>query len=130
VSWERPSPHIIKPIIPIPTLLHPGRHVLKTNFYKPGKTALAFRLHPSFLDSSCYPDKPFGVFMIIGAEFRGFHIRFRDVARGGVRLVQSRYPQAYNQNVIGLFDECYNLVGGEWLWVVFIFSRTRPLSFS
>lgn len=43
-------------------------------------------------------------------EFRGFHIRFRDVARGGVRLVQSRYPQAYNQNVINLFDECYNLV--------------------
>lgn len=86
------------------------RHILKTNFYKPGKTALAFRLDPAFLDNTLYPETPFGVFMIVGAEFRGFHVRFRDVARGGVRLVQSRYPQAYSQNVINLFDECYNLV--------------------
>lgn len=25
-----------------------------------------------------------------GNDFRGFHIRFRDVARGGIRLVMSR----------------------------------------
>jgi hypothetical protein len=25
-----------------------------------------------------------------GNEFRGFHIRFRDVARGGIRIVRSR----------------------------------------
>lgn len=25
-----------------------------------------------------------------GSEFRGFHVRFRDVARGGIRLVRSR----------------------------------------
>jgi hypothetical protein len=26
----------------------------------------------------------------VGNEFRGFHIRFRDVARGGIRIVRSR----------------------------------------
>jgi len=88
-------------------------HILKTNFYRPGKTSLAFRLEPSFLSPSAYPEKPFGVFMMIGAEFRGFHVRFRDVARGGVRLVQSRYQQAYSQNVVNLFDECYNLASTQ-----------------
>lgn len=26
----------------------------------------------------------------VGGEFRGFHIRFKDVARGGIRIVMSR----------------------------------------
>jgi len=30
------------------------------------------------------------MFIVIGNEFRGFHIRFRDVARGGIRIVMSR----------------------------------------
>lgn len=55
-------------------------------------------------------DRPDLCFLAAVAEFRGFHVRFRDVARGGVRLVQSRYQQAYSQNVVNLFDECYNLV--------------------
>ena len=28
--------------------------------------------------------------MGVGGEFRGFHIRFKDVARGGIRIVMSR----------------------------------------
>jgi len=84
------------------------RHVLKTNFYQPTKVALSFRLDPDFLPDVEYPTKPFGLFFVIGArtifikadmqtlmgwlgnEFRGFHIRFRDVARGGIRIVRSR----------------------------------------
>ena len=42
--------------------------------------ALAFRLSPGFLPAD-YPERPFGVFYIIGAEFRGFHVRFQ-VRRG------------------------------------------------
>jgi glutamate dehydrogenase len=66
------------------------RHVLKTNFYQPTKVALSFRLAPEFLPEVEYPNKPFGMFIVIGNEFRGFHIRFRDVARGGIRIVMSR----------------------------------------
>jgi glutamate dehydrogenase len=84
---------------------------LKTNFYQPTKVALSFRLAPTFLPEIEYPQKPFGMFIVIGAfrvvvalfvyllilvagnEFRGFHLRFRDVARGGIRIVMSRNPE-------------------------------------
>ena len=67
-----------------------ARNILKTNFYQPTKVALSFRLAPDFLPEVEYPKKPFGMLFVIGNEFRGFHIRFRDVARGGIRIVRSR----------------------------------------
>jgi len=84
-------------------------HVLKTNFYKTSKSALNFRLNPKFLANYDYPAIPHGIFFIIGAEFRGFHIRFKDVARGGIRLIISRNVSAFQANSEGLFDENYNL---------------------
>jgi len=39
--------------------------------------------------SDQYWPTPFGIFFIVGPEFRGYHIRFRDFARGGVRLIKS-----------------------------------------
>jgi glutamate dehydrogenase len=62
---------------------------------------------PGFLPEVEYPKKPFGMFFVIGPffslvlvwsltwgwvgnDFRGFHLRFRDVARGGIRIVMSR----------------------------------------
>lgn len=84
--------------------------VLKTNFYKKNKVSLAFRLDPiKFLDSVEYPEKPFGVFMMLAKEFRGFHVRFRDIARGGIRIVKSRDPESYDLNSDSIFDENYNL---------------------
>ena len=53
---------------------------------------------PDFLPEAEYPKAPFGMFLVIGNEFRGFHIRFRDVARGGIRVVQSRNLEAYSIN--------------------------------
>lgn len=67
-----------------------NQHVLKTNFYQPTKVALSFRLDGGFLPNVEYPNKPFGVFVVVGSDFRGFHVRFRDVARGGIRIVRSR----------------------------------------
>jgi glutamate dehydrogenase len=67
-----------------------NKHVLKTNFYQPTKVALSFRLAPEFLPEVEYPNKPFGLFFVLGNEFRGFHIRFKDVARGGIRIIRSR----------------------------------------
>jgi len=84
--------------------------VLKTNFYKREKTSLAFRLDPAqFLDPIEYKEKPFGVFMILAKELRGFHVRFRDIARGGIRIVKSRDAENYDQNSDSIFDENYNL---------------------
>jgi len=84
--------------------------VLKTNFYSKNKTSLAFRLDPTkFLDSIEYKENPYGIFMVLGKEFRGFHVRFRDIARGGVRIVHSRDAENYDQNSDFIFDENYNL---------------------
>ena len=87
--------------------------VLKTNFYTSTKVAISFRLNPAFLPTSEYPETPFGMFFIVGSDFRGFHIRFRDIARGGIRIVRSRSTDAYNVNVRNLFDENYNLASTQ-----------------
>lgn len=86
-----------------------NKHVLKTNFYKKQIIALSFRLDPNFLQPDYYPTTPFGIFYLVGPEFRGYHIRFREVARGGVRVVKSRNHIAFVQNASTLFDENYNL---------------------
>jgi glutamate dehydrogenase len=91
------------------TVLKFNNHVLRTNFYKDDKVALGFRLNPNFLDSESYPEVPFGIFFFVGSEFRGFHVRFRDVARGGIRIIRSRNPQVFGHNTNTLFDENYNL---------------------
>jgi len=83
--------------------------VLKTNFYTPTKVALSFRLDPKFLPELEYPQPLHGMFLVISSEARGFHLRFRDIARGGIRLVKSRNREAYSINVRSLFDENYSL---------------------
>ncbi|ORZ31905.1 Glutamate/Leucine/Phenylalanine/Valine dehydrogenase-domain-containing protein [Catenaria anguillulae PL171] len=90
-----------------------NQHVLKTNFYQPTKVALSFRLDPSFLPEIEYPLKPFGMFLVVGAEFRGFHVRFRDIARGGIRIIRSRNNEAYSINLRSLFDENYALANTQ-----------------
>ena len=87
--------------------------VLKTNFYTPTKVALSFRLNPNFLPEVEYPQPLFGMFLVISSEFRGFHLRFRDIARGGIRIVKSRNREAYSINARSLFDENYNLANTQ-----------------
>lgn len=90
-----------------------NKHILKTNFYQTTKVALAFRLDPSFLPSIEYPIPPYGMFLVVGSEFRGFHLRFSDVARGGIRMIRSRNREAYSINLRTLFDENYNLANTQ-----------------
>ena len=86
-----------------------NQYTLKTNFYKPGKVAMSFRLDPGFLKNSPYPRVPYGIFFVVGAEFRGFHIRFVNVARGGIRIIRSGNDAAFAMNVSTIFQENYNL---------------------
>ncbi|MFS8564149.1 MAG: NAD-glutamate dehydrogenase [Rhabdochlamydiaceae bacterium] len=89
--------------------------MLKTNFYCKNKTAFSFRLDPNYLNNLPYnrvdkfPEIPFGLFFIKGMYYIGFHIRFRDLARGGLRTV---YPERVEQLLWernNIFSECYNL---------------------
>jgi glutamate dehydrogenase len=92
-----------------------NKAVLKTNFYTPTKVALSFRLKPSvdFLPEHEYPQPLYGMFLVIGSEFRGFHLRFRDIARGGIRIVKSRNRELYAINARTQFDENYNLANTQ-----------------
>lgn len=96
-------------------LLFFNKAVLKTNFYTPTKVALSFRLDPNFLPDVEYPLKPYGIIFVVGSEFRGFHVRFRDVARGGIRIIRSRNREAYSVNQRSLFDENYALASTQHL---------------
>ncbi|KAH8704732.1 putative NAD dependent glutamate dehydrogenase [Talaromyces proteolyticus] len=90
-----------------------NKAVLKTNFYTSTKVGLSFRLNPNFLPQHEYPQPLYGMFLVISSEFRGFHLRFRDIARGGIRIVKSRNKEAYSINARSLFDENYNLANTQ-----------------
>ncbi len=90
-------------------------YTLKTNFYRLNKTAHAFRLDPAYLESTPYnrvekfPELPFAIFFIKGLHFIGFHIRFRDLARGGLRTVYPEQLERFQVERNNIFSECYNL---------------------
>jgi glutamate dehydrogenase len=90
-------------------------HILKTNFYRLNFTAISFRVDPNYLNEipfnriEKFPEMPYGIFFMKGMHFFGFHIRFKDLARGGLRTVcpsQVEYVSAERNNI---FTECYNL---------------------
>lgn len=90
-------------------------HILKTNFYRNNKTAHAFRLDPEYLDHApfdrkeLFPELPFGIFFIKGMHFISFHIRFRDLSRGGLRTVYPERKERMLAERNTVFLECYNL---------------------
>lgn len=95
--------------------LHFIKYTLKTNFYCANKSAFAFRLDPKYLDDVPYhrkekfPELPFGIFFIRGMHFLGFNIRFKDLARGGVRTVVPEKWEQYYHERNNIFSEAYNL---------------------
>jgi glutamate dehydrogenase len=95
------------------TFLKFNESVLLTNFFKEGNGAVAFRLNPSLVlkgrPSTLYPELPYGIYLVQGEDFSGFHVRMRDVARGGLRWVMSRNQSVYEANEKTHFDENYNL---------------------
>lgn len=90
-------------------------YTLKTNFYRPNYTSISFRLDPKYLDhipfdrSQKFPEMPYGIFFIKGMHFFGFHIRFRDLARGGLRTVCPEHIERMIVERNSVFTECYNL---------------------
>ncbi|MBW6485974.1 MAG: NAD-glutamate dehydrogenase [Syntrophobacterales bacterium] len=83
--------------------------IQKTNFYNKEKACMAYRLDPGIVDPVDFPEKIFGLFLLIGHDFHGFHVRFRDIARGGIRIVKSPSIDLYAHNIDTIFTENYNL---------------------
>lgn len=90
---------------------------LKTNFYVPERYALCLRLDPQLLMQieGERPERPVGVFFVHGRDFNAFHVRFRETARGGVRVVRPGSPELHARESERHFDEVYDLAYAQQL---------------
>jgi glutamate dehydrogenase len=101
------------------TILRQGmnfiHYTLKTNFFRTNLTAHSFRLDPGYLTeipcdlSKKFPEPPYAVFFFKGMHFIGFHIRFKDLSRGGLRSVYPSHLEQIAHERNNLFTECYQL---------------------
>ena len=89
--------------------------VKRTNLFIEDRYALAFRIDAAFLSSENRSECPFGVFFVHGRDFNGFHVRFRDIARGGVRAIHPRGVEQFAREQERLYDEAYNLAFAQQL---------------
>ncbi|MGE4297586.1 MAG: NAD-glutamate dehydrogenase domain-containing protein [Desulfovibrionaceae bacterium] len=94
------------------------RHTLRTNYYLDDIYGLGFRVDTAFLgdpDSglpqTAAPDAetPYGFFFFHGPLMQGFHVRYRDMARGGMRVVPTRSQEHFEMESNRLFDEVTGL---------------------
>jgi glutamate dehydrogenase len=83
--------------------------MIATNLWGSNKSAVSYRLDPSkFLGQHRVPEIPYAVYMVLGYDFTGFHVRFRDISRGGVRVILSN-AENYVKNRQTQFQENFNL---------------------
>ncbi len=92
-----------------------SRAMLKVNLRNKNRFGVAMRLDPSVLSRSNHQDVPHGVFFVHGPSFVGFHVRFRDVARGGVRVVRTRDAESHVVESRRVYDEVYHLAFAQQL---------------
>ena len=60
-------------------------------------------------------ERPFGVFFGHARRCNGFHVRFREIARGGLRVVPVGSPEAFGLESTRHFDEVYGLASAQQL---------------
>ena len=89
--------------------------VQRTNLFLRGRRSLAFRLDGALFENPARGETPFAVFYVYGQGFDAFHVRFRDVARGGMRFVPTRSKEQYLFESSRLFDEVYRLSSAQQL---------------
>jgi len=92
------------------------QHILRTNCYSYRKLGIGFRIDPHYLDfipgfdrKSKFPEIPFSLFFVRGGSYMGMQIRFRDLARGGMRTVVAWDEEHERYERPNMFTECYNL---------------------
>ncbi|HBE01939.1 MAG: hypothetical protein A2096_07550 [Spirochaetes bacterium GWF1_41_5] len=90
-------------------------NIICTNFFLPRKSAAAFKLNAAFLKTSGYVNIPYGLIYISGSNFTGFHTRFQDIARGGIRIILSPNPDKYLDNSDSVYEEGYGLAATQQL---------------
>ena len=90
---------------------------IRTNYFVGSRYALGLRLDPSFMgvNEVVGDDVPYGTFFITGRGFVAFHVRNRDISRGGLRVVQPPTLEAHGVASAGAYDEAYALAYAQQL---------------
>jgi len=89
--------------------------VKRTNLFVEHRYALGMRIDASFLATEERDEIPFGAFFVYGRQFTGFHVRFRDISRGGVRAIFPHGVEQFAREQERLYDEAYNLAFAQQL---------------
>ena len=92
------------------------KYTLKTNLFHEDRYSLALRLDPRLMVSEDSGDEvPFGVIFASGRNFAFFHNRFRDVARGGLRVVTPPNSGQHALESASVYGEVYGLSWAQQL---------------
>lgn len=92
------------------------KYTLRTNVYLNDRYSLGLRLDPTVMTAEGEDkDLPYGVLFAHGRRFDGYHVRFRDISRGGMRLVTPSNPEQYALESARQYDECYGLAYAQQL---------------
>jgi len=97
------------------TMIQAVRSIYRTNIFLPQRCSVTFRIDPRLLADDERPEIPFGVFFSHGRGFHGFHCRFQEIARGGLRVVRPATLEQHAREAERLYDEVYNLSWAQQL---------------
>lgn len=89
------------------------RHVLRCNYYMPNRFGLSFRMDPRVLPPLPDEERPYAFYCFHGPSCFGFHVRYRDMSRGGVRVVRTRTQEQFEIESNRLFDEANQLARAQ-----------------
>ena len=81
----------------------------RTNWYLGQRFGLSMRIDPTYLRGDRRPELPYGTFFVFGRGFFGFHNRFKEIARGGLRVVKPTSAAQHARERERVFDEVYGL---------------------
>lgn len=92
------------------------KYTLRTNVYLENRYSLGLRLDPRVMEVEESPKElPYGIIFSHGRRFNAFHVRFRDIARGGMRLVTPSSQEQHALESARQYNECYGLAFAQQL---------------
>lgn len=96
--------------------------LIKTNIWNMDRMSLTFSLDSFFLKdylkavpSECLHDSPDGILFFFGRGFIAVHVRFKDIARGGVRIVIPESLEQHDSMKRRLLIDSYELAWSQHL---------------
>jgi glutamate dehydrogenase len=86
-----------------------------TNLFVDARYGLALRFDPSHMMMPQHDDAPHAAIFVHGRGFSAFHVRFRDIARGGVRVVVPSGSEQHALESERIYGEAYGLAFAQQL---------------